>query len=51
MEYRMYGLVFSQFFWPKQYARLGTGCWPPRRRHLVDAPAILTNLAQLKRSS
>jgi SAM-dependent methyltransferase len=26
MEYHMYGLVFSQFFWPEQYARLEFFC-------------------------
>lgn len=26
MEYRMYGLVFGQFFWPEQYARLDFFC-------------------------
>jgi SAM-dependent methyltransferase len=26
MEYYMYGLVFSQFFWPEQYARLEFFC-------------------------
>jgi SAM-dependent methyltransferase len=31
MEYHMYGLLFSQFFWPEQYARLDFFCDELRR--------------------
>jgi hypothetical protein len=36
MEYYMYGLVFSQFFWPEQYARLEFFCNDlPRYRDVI----------------